>query len=143
MMMEPRKTICLYRLDCAVETLDEAQTMFNSNHLRGTVNRIYYAMFYAVNALAYAYEFNTSKHSSLVGWFNKNFIHSGRMTPESGGIFRKAYELRSKGDYTDFARLNLETVQELLQAAKPFIETIRCLTLERLEEKKNLSTGEE
>jgi len=40
------------------------------------VNRIYYGLFYIITALSLKYEFSTSKHQQLIGWFNKTFIKS-------------------------------------------------------------------
>lgn len=41
-----------YRLHQANETLQEADSLYHLSLLRGTINRSYYAMFYAVLALA-------------------------------------------------------------------------------------------
>ena len=41
-----------YRLERARETLAEARLLVESDRMRGAVNRVYYAMFYAVSALA-------------------------------------------------------------------------------------------
>ncbi|OIN96313.1 hypothetical protein AUJ66_06740 [Candidatus Desantisbacteria bacterium CG1_02_38_46] len=50
-MNEERKTLIEYRLLRAHETLEDAKILFDKRKLFSTVNRIYYAMFYAVNAL--------------------------------------------------------------------------------------------
>jgi len=71
---EQRQELIRYRIEQAKETAKEADLMLQNNLLRGAVNRIYYAMFYMLLALALKYEFATSKHGQLIGWFNKNFI---------------------------------------------------------------------
>jgi len=134
MTQEQRRTICLYRLERADETLDEAKALYRINRLKGTMNRIYYALFYAVGALAHANGFNASKHANLVGWFNKTYIHTGIVSVESGRIFRKAFDMRSRGDYTDLIQMDLDTITEFLESAEPFLAIIRRLTLERLDE---------
>jgi uncharacterized protein (UPF0332 family) len=40
-----------YRLERAMETLDEAALLYEKGHLHAYVNRLYYACFYAVSAL--------------------------------------------------------------------------------------------
>lgn len=41
------------------------------------MNRIYYAMFYAVNALLIAKGFSASKHSGVRALFNKEIVNKG------------------------------------------------------------------
>lgn len=56
---QERLTYIHYRLDRAEKTLAEARTLFETTQMFGAVNRIYYAMFYAVSALAFAHGFTT------------------------------------------------------------------------------------
>ncbi|MCX8124193.1 MAG: HEPN domain-containing protein [Spirochaetes bacterium] len=68
---QERNTIVKYRLKRSEETWKEAKFLFENNMLAASVNRIYYSMFYAVNALAIENGFQTGKHTRLIGWFNK------------------------------------------------------------------------
>ena len=52
-----------YRLERARNTLSDAKKYINNATLESTVNRIYYAMFYAVNALLITRRLSSSKHS--------------------------------------------------------------------------------
>jgi uncharacterized protein (UPF0332 family) len=77
--MEHKEDLINYRLKRAESTLEEAELAFKNNKLTLTENRIYYAIFYSVSALALRYDFETSKHSTLKGWFNKSL--RGRNLP--------------------------------------------------------------
>jgi len=68
-----------YRIEQADDTIADVQLLIENHRLRAAVNRIYYGMFYALLALALAYKFESSKHTQLIGWFNKNFIHEGKI----------------------------------------------------------------
>jgi uncharacterized protein (UPF0332 family) len=48
---EQLKDLLRYRIEQAHETLREAEILLNESALRGTINRAYYAMFYALLAL--------------------------------------------------------------------------------------------
>ena len=76
-MIDPDKRIALinYRLSQSEETLSDALLLIESGRYRSAVNRIYYSVFYTLLALGLKYQFETSKHAQLVGWFNKNFVH--------------------------------------------------------------------
>ncbi len=77
MKPEEKATYITYRIERAKETLIEAHTLFEENLLSGTVNRLYYAMFYAVSALALLKGFSTSSHGQLRGYFNRKFVKTG------------------------------------------------------------------
>ena len=53
-------TLLRYRLEQAHETLREAQILLKEDALRGTINRAYYAMFYALLALLATKQLGTS-----------------------------------------------------------------------------------
>ncbi len=133
MKPEERRAICSHRLENAFQILEDAKFLFENERLISAMNRIYYSMFYAVNALALARDFKTSKHSSLMSWFSKNIIQPGILLQEIGEIYKNAFDLRHKGDYHDFAQLDREEVHHLLEQTQPFIETIQRLTMSILD----------
>jgi hypothetical protein len=51
---EQTKALVAHRLERARETLDEARLLLSAGHGNATVNRLYYACFYAVSALLLA-----------------------------------------------------------------------------------------
>lgn len=82
-------------------------------------------MFYSLLALGITYEFHTSKHTQLIGWFNKNFINSGLLDKVYGKIINKAYNRRTKGDYDTFIEFDEEIVFEMFEEMKKFISIIK------------------
>lgn len=127
------RVICILRLERAESTLEDAKILFQRRSLIGAMNRIYYAMFYAVGALAWTFEFSTSKHTGMRAWFNKMVIQPGLIEDHYGRIYNKSFEMRMKGDYYDQQILDVDTVQEFLEHATPFLAALRRLTLERLD----------
>ncbi|MGE5399600.1 MAG: HEPN domain-containing protein [Ignavibacteriales bacterium] len=82
--------------------------------LSTAMNSIYYAGFYIVSALAALDNFSTAKHKQLIGYFNKEYINSGRIDPEIGKILRTAYDRRQAADYHDFVTLTkLDRVRKI------------------------------
>jgi uncharacterized protein (UPF0332 family) len=75
---EDRKVLTKVRLENADSTLDDAQPLFERNSLRGAANRAYYAMFYALSALAVSQGRSFRKHSGLIAYFQKEFV----LTPD-------------------------------------------------------------
>lgn len=123
---EKKDSLVRYRLEQAKEAIDDAVFLFENNRgLRSVVNRIYYAMFYAVLALLVTEPFQGSKHSGVIGYFNKRFIREGVFPPEAGKYLNLAFEARQESDYKEFSELTIENVQELLSHARTFIEEVR------------------
>lgn len=84
-------------------------------------------MFYILSAFSLRYDFSTSKHQQLIGWFNKEFIATGEIDRKFGRILHNAYNNRSTGDYDDFAEFDEEDVKKSFDEMKDFIRTIRAL----------------
>jgi len=77
-----------YRLAQARETIEVVDLLIKNDKLSSAVNRIYYGMFYSLLALALQFNFETSKHQQLIGWFNKDFIRTELIAKEYGRILR-------------------------------------------------------
>ena len=122
-----------YRLKKSKETLNDAKIMFEIASLTSTVNRIYYAMFYAVNGLLLSKNFSSSKHSGVRALLNKEFINNGLVDKELGKFYSKIFEERQEGDYKDFAKFNTEVVKNWLNDAEDFINEIEKLTIDIIE----------
>ncbi len=120
-------TLIEYRIQKAKEAIADAQFLLDNDKLNLAINRIYYGMFYILNALALKHQFNTSKHLQLIGWFNKNFVKEHIVELKYGQIIHRAYDKRTKGDYGDYIKFSREEVLELFQEMKDFIQRIEEL----------------
>ena len=125
-----RTELIRYRLEEAKETISDVQLLIENERLRAAVNRIYYGMFYSLLALGLAYQFETSKHQQLLGWFNKNFVHEGLIDAKFGKIINKASNRRTQGDYESYVEFDKEVILEMFEEMKEFISEIeRILSL--------------
>jgi uncharacterized protein (UPF0332 family) len=122
-----RNSLIEYRLQQAFETIELSKFLVNNDKLVIAVNRIYYGMYYALTALALKNKFETSKHSQLMGWFNKEFIASKKIDSKFGKILRNAFQNRTKGDYDAFISFSAKEVESILNEMVEFIEEIKIL----------------
>jgi uncharacterized protein (UPF0332 family) len=118
-----------YRLLLIDETLKDAKILLENNSLRGAVNRIYYTMFYAVSALALNNNFQTHKHAQLLGWFNREYVNTGKINLSLGKYFKKAFDKRKTGDYDDLIIFSKDEVEELYLQMEIFIKEIKRLLI--------------
>ena len=121
-----RTELIKYRIDLAKDTENDVSLLIEHDRLRAAINRIYYGMFYALMALGLKYEFETSKHQQLLGWFNKNFIHEGLIDAQYGRSINKAYNRRTKGDYDSYIEFETATVLEMFEEMKAFIVALEA-----------------
>lgn len=119
-----------YRIGEAREALEEAKILLQNQKARGGLNRVYYAMFYAVLALLASREMSASKHTGIIALFHREFVKSGLIPAEVAKSLNIAFDLRNKSDYRDFVEPEIETVKDLCEAASRFVDTITSLLKE-------------
>jgi uncharacterized protein (UPF0332 family) len=125
------ETIFGYRMRQTEETLSEAVKMLGSGFSpRSIVNRSYYAMFYAVLALFIHSNtpHKTSKHSGVIGIFNKEFVHTGKLDARFAKMLYDLFDERMELDYRDFAEVSEEDARVAVSSAEEFVSAIRTLT---------------
>ncbi len=88
-------------------------------------NRLYYAIFYIVTALAYKNDFVTSKHAQLMGWFNKKFIYEEKIFDEKLlQIYKEAFANRQRADYDFTYTVDKDDVELAIKETKEFVKNI-------------------
>jgi hypothetical protein len=112
-------------LEKSQEAWEVAQESIDNKRWMTALNRIYYAIFYTVTALGYKYDFKTSKHSALKGWFNKKIISEDKLVgPELHKVYQAAFENRQESDYKMTYVADEEFIRSLFVEAEKFIEEI-------------------
>ena len=109
-----RNQLIEYRLKQAAESLAIAEILIGLQNYPTALNRIYYSVFYCLLAVGLKNNFKTSKHAQLIGWFNKNFIATGKIESKYGKIIRKTYEYRLMADYDAYVEFDKESIEQLL-----------------------------
>lgn len=125
--MKPEDSLALitYRMERARESLQAAEIMLEKGMLIFAMNRVYYAMFYAVQAVLVTRKVSFSKHGKVKAYFNHEMVKQGIFPVEMGKLYNKAFEYRQKFDYVDFAVPDEDMVKEYLQKARGFLEQIQ------------------
>ncbi|MFA5781308.1 MAG: HEPN domain-containing protein [Bacteroidales bacterium] len=116
-----------YRLQKAKETLLEVEILINNEFWNTSINRMYYACFYAVSALLIKYNVETASHSGARQKFGELFVKTGRINRDLAKQYTALFEKRSKGDYNDFFDFDKETVTKLYPLTQALISRIEEL----------------
>ena len=123
--MTDRETLFRYRLQEAEDTLADAERMLASGvSPRSVVNRAYYAVFYFILALFQKDGINarTSKHSGVIGTFDKEYVLSGKVDRRLGKIVHSLFDARQESDYKEMAEVTDADAREAVSDAREFAE---------------------
>jgi len=119
------RKILAYRLEQAKETLRDAHLLLDRDGSPGSViNRSYYAMYYAVQALLAWLGKGSSQHTGVTSMFDEDFVKSGEFPKLMSKALHKAFDLRQMGDYRELIDLDQEQAKEILRSADQFVETV-------------------
>lgn len=114
-----------YRLQTAVEDLDSAIALKEIGQYKSSINRSYYAIFHALRAVTAMDGFDSSKHSGVIAYFNKNYVKEGIFDKEISKLIDTSFRLREKADYQDFFVVSKSQSEEQIEKAERIIEVIK------------------
>jgi len=126
---DERKAVVSLRLNNAKQTLEDAKIIADNKLWKAAANRLYYACFYAANALMIQFGFIAKTHSGIIHLLGLHFISKNLINSELGDVYYKLFALRQKGDYDDWVIVTEEDIIPLLEPAKEFIDKIEQLIL--------------
>ena len=87
------------------------------------VNRAYYAIFYAANALLTTKGLERSRHSGVLAAFRQHFVKTGLVEPEYSDIFGETMDDRHAGDY-ELTEFGFEVASRSLDQADRFLQRV-------------------
>lgn len=116
--------IISYRINRTRETLEDARILAGSKRWNASVNRLYYACFYAVSALLIQNDLSSSKHTGVRSLFNLNFVKTGKVPKDIARIYNDLFERRQESDYLDFISFQESQVLLWISQAETFIDYV-------------------
>lgn len=112
------------RIETAHNTFQAAKVLAQNGFWNSAINRLYYAIFYAVNALLVLNEIYTQSHSGMRSQFSKYFIKTGKLDKKYGKLLVQLYDWRQKGDYENLYDFTEDAVNQLFEPVGEMIEII-------------------
>ncbi len=110
-----------YKLKRADDAVRAAEVLLKEGLWLDCLSKIYYAAFYAVNALLINMELNPKTHSGTKSLFHKEFILKETIDKKFGFLYDTLLAKRFEADYENFALIDEKEVPEYLQRVKEFI----------------------
>lgn len=113
-----------YRIARAKDTYDDASILAEREKWNSTINRLYYATYYAVMALLLDSDLKPTTHNGAKSSFSEYFIKTGKIDSKYGKLYSQLFMWRQKGDYDDLFDFNKEKVMPYFEPVNDFISLI-------------------
>lgn len=120
-----------YRIEKSEQAYFDAKLLATQGSWNACVNRLYYACYYMVSALALQNNIQTQTHSGLKAQFNLHFIKTNKVSIDMGKLYADLIDSRQKGDYGDLYDFDKETVEDFIEPVGEFISTLKRLIHKR------------
>ena len=124
-MSENKVDLCIYRMRSAIETLGVSALCLESQHYKDSINRSYYAAFYAVKAVLALEEVDFKRHKDAVAYFNKTYVATDIFSREIGKKLGRLKQERETSDYDDFYIASAADATEQYAAAEFIITEVK------------------
>lgn len=118
------KELAGYRMKRAEEMLDAASGNLEIGQYKTSLNRSYYAIFHAMRAANILKGFDSSKHSGVIAFFNKEYLKENILDRNLSVIIKNSAFLREKSDYDDFYIASRKEAEKQLKDAQVFLKAV-------------------
>lgn len=120
-----------HRINQSIESLEIAEYCLTKGHYRDSINRSYYAVFYAVKSVLALEAVDFKRHKDVVAYFNKTYVAAEIFPRELGRKLAMLKQLREKSDYDDFYLASKEEAKEQIDTAEMIICEIKSFLKEK------------
>ena len=129
---EERTFVVQFRMEKAKNTYSEIVLLVENALWQTAANRLYYACYYAVSALLIQNAIEVRTHHGTINQLGLHFIKTGLVSEENGDLYKRLFELRQTGDYSDWMIVKEENITPLIEPANDFIKSIEQLIFKNI-----------
>lgn len=121
----------------AYETLDEASLLHNTGHLCTTINRLYYACFYAVSGVLLAQGYTAIRHAGVMTLFDEHIVQDNLIDRAYGRFYHQLFQARRYSDYDIVFSPDPQQIIEWLAESRAFVDLLHTLVAPSSSDKDN------
>ncbi len=119
------------KLRRARQTIEEVHNHLQFRYFNTAINRIYYASFYAAQALLLSIDLVPKSHKGVRTLFLQHFVKEKKIPPELEKFYTRIFDERQFADYMDTEIFDEEAILYLFEQAKDFIRHIEIFLQEK------------
>lgn len=102
-----------------------AQVNLDAGDFRATVNRAYYAVFYAASAVLLTKGLERRRHSGVIGAFREHLVKPGLIEAQYSNIYGETLAIREDADYAVEIPIDSVMAETALDQGRRFVGRIR------------------
>jgi hypothetical protein len=125
--IKPSKEFVKEHLRLSKEFLEDAKRLFELKSLRSAVDRAYYAMYHAAQAILLSRGIKAKTHKGTILELGRIIVEKGIIPREYGKWFAEALDIRLSGTYNIYAVFGEEIAEELIERAEKFVKKVEEL----------------
>jgi uncharacterized protein (UPF0332 family) len=117
-------------LEKADHALEVADSLYKQGFPQDAASKIYYAMFYAAQALLKAEDIEVVKHSAVESALGYNFAKTGRIDPKYHRMLINARKVREIVDYDIQEEIVAPAALMKLEEGKEFVGVMKAMIMQ-------------
>ncbi len=121
---EERRIVVGLEYEKACNTIDKVTEYQSLGHWDTVANRLYYALFHAVNALLIRDGHSVNTHRGVISMFGNYYIRTGIFPSSAGRLYSDLQTIRNNSDYNCSYDATEDEIKPLVEPTKQLIETI-------------------
>ena len=120
-----KRALSKFRLEKAVNLLEDAELLLKEGRAESSINRSYYAALSASKAALILFGIDPKTHEGAKTMVNKMLVLEGLIPKKCGKWFRTLLFERENVDYADYTAIDLSDAEEAFATASKYIEKIK------------------
>lgn len=121
------KDYITYKLQKAARSIKEAKLLYENGMYETSVSRLYYASFYAANALLTSSGLNPKTHSGTKSLLNKEYFLTSKLDNSYADLYTMLMAKRHEADYENFAFINPDQLPDFIEQTQKFVLAVGAL----------------
>ena len=121
---EERRIIVNLELEKATNTMTQIPELQKLGYWDNIANRLYYAVFHAVNALLIHDGHPVNTHRGVIAMFGKYYIRTGIFASEEGRLYSDLQTMRNNSDYNCSYDATQQEIEPMIEPAKRLIDKV-------------------
>ncbi len=121
---DERRIIVNLELEKAVNTMAQIPELQRLGYWDNIANRLYYAVFHAVNALLINDGHPVNTHRGVIALFGNYYIRTGLFASEDGRLYSDLQTMRNNSDYNCSYDATQQEIEPMILPAKNLIAKV-------------------
>lgn len=126
-MEDKIKDYITYKMQKAAVSIKEAKLLHENGMNETAVSRLYYAVFYAANALLTSAGLNPKTHTGTKSLLNKEYFLPGKLDNSFADLYTMLMAKRHEADYESFAFIDKNQIPGWIEKTQEFVNQIEQL----------------